>query len=90
MDRVALVVDDSHAAYEFLFRGVHSGSLYGEAPTGRPVTMPMVVSYQVHGGEITQARLDYDAGGLRGTLCAERIDEAGDQLLSSERTGVLS
>jgi hypothetical protein len=67
----SLVVDDDRAAYEFVFSGVHSGSLHGEAPTGRGVSVPMVVVYDVAGGEIVSARLYYDAGRLRQELAGE-------------------
>lgn len=77
VDRVALVVDDSHAVYEFLFTGVHRGSLYQEAPTGLQVTIPMAVTYQVRAGEITRARLYYGVGALPNTLGGEAIHEGG-------------
>lgn len=67
---VALVIDDECAGYEFVFSGVHSGSLFGEAPTGRAVKVPMAAFYQVRDGEIVAARLYYDTGCLRAQLGA--------------------
>jgi hypothetical protein len=65
---VALVIDGERAGYEFVFCGVHSGSLFGEAPTGRSIRVPMAAFYQVKDGEIAAARLYYDTGFLRAQL----------------------
>ncbi len=64
----SLVVDDGRAACEFVFSGVHTGSLCGEQPTGRQVSVPMAAVYDVDGGEIVSARIYYDAGRLRDEL----------------------
>jgi hypothetical protein len=66
----SLLVDDGRAAYEFVFSGRHTGSLFGEQPTGRTVAVPMVALYDVAGGEIATGRLYYDAGRLRHELGA--------------------
>ena len=66
----SLLVDDGRAAYEFVFSGRHTGSLFGEQPTGRTVSVPMVALYDVAGGEIAAGRLYYDAGRLRHDLGA--------------------
>lgn len=71
---VSLVVDEQRAGHEFVFSGVHTGSLFGEAPTGRAVRVPMAAFYYVEGGEIVRARLYFDAGGLRDEL--GRLDQA--------------
>lgn len=72
---VALVVDGERAGYEFVFSGVHRGSLFGETPTGRVVRMPMAAFYQVRAGEIVAARLYYDTGGLHAQLTSGRLDD---------------
>jgi ketosteroid isomerase-like protein len=65
---VALVVDGERAGYEFVFSGLHSGSLFGEAPSGRSVRVPMAAFYEVKDGEIVAGRLYYDTGCLRAQL----------------------
>ncbi len=65
---VALIVDGERAGYQFVFSGVHSGSLFGEAPTGRAVRVPMAVFYEVKDGEIVSASLYYDTAGLSAQL----------------------
>jgi hypothetical protein len=65
---VALVVDDERAGYEFVFSGVHRGSLFGETPTGRVLRVPMAVFYQVKDGEIVAGRLYYDTASMRTQL----------------------
>ena len=76
-DGRSLVVDDGRAAYEFVFCGIHTGSLFGEDPTGRRVSVPMAAIYDVAGGEIVAARLYYDAGRLRDELSAKPPVMAG-------------
>lgn len=67
-DGRSIVVDDGRAACEFVFSGVHTGSLFDEMPTGRRVSLPMAAVYDVAGGEIVAARIYYDAGRLRDEL----------------------
>jgi predicted ester cyclase len=72
---VSLVADGQRAGYEFVFTGVHTGSLFGEVPTGRAVRVPMAAFYDVEGGEIVRARLYYDAGCLRAELARPERSE---------------
>jgi hypothetical protein len=46
----------------------HGGSLFGEAPSGRSVRVPMAAFYEVKHGEIVAGRLYYDTGCLSAQL----------------------
>jgi predicted ester cyclase len=67
-DVVSLVAAENVAAAEWVFHGVHTGSLTGERPTGRPVRLPMSAFYEVERGEIVRARLYYDTALLKAQL----------------------
>lgn len=71
-DDLALIVADGRAAAEWIFHARHVGSLYGEAPTGRNVTAPMAVLFDVVGGEITRAHLFYDGVQLQRQVASDR------------------
>ncbi len=42
------------------FRGTHKGDLMGIAPTGRQVTIPFIIVYQVVGGKIAGFNMAID------------------------------
>ena len=63
-DTSTVTVDGSRVAVEWLFRGRHVGSLFGESPSGRIVALPMAGVFEIVDGEIRRADLYYDALGL--------------------------
>jgi ketosteroid isomerase-like protein len=71
-DASRLVVGDGIAAADWVFRGVHSGSLAGERPTGSLVDVPMAALYEVAAGQIVRARLYYDTATLMRQILPER------------------
>lgn len=59
-----LTVDGVNAVLEFTFQGRQTGPLFGIAPTGRAVVLPMVLACQLCNGAVWRARLYYNAGVL--------------------------
>jgi steroid delta-isomerase-like uncharacterized protein len=55
------VANDDSVVLEFTFRGVNTGSLWGQPPTGKSVEVPMCVIYDLRDGIIRRARLYYDS-----------------------------
>jgi steroid delta-isomerase-like uncharacterized protein len=70
IEEVRLTPAEDRVCAEWTFRGRHTETLAGEAPTGRDVAQPMACVYEVDGGEIRRARLYYDAAGLLAQLAA--------------------
>jgi predicted ester cyclase len=52
-----LLVEDRHAALEAAFVARHTGEFAGIAPTGRKITVPYSVIYDLEGGRITALRI---------------------------------
>jgi len=75
-DALRLTLDEDRAVAEWILRGRHVGSLVGETPTGRSVTLPMACAYDVAGGEIVRLRLYYDGTSLLAQLAAVPIEVA--------------
>jgi predicted ester cyclase len=48
-----LIAEGDKVAARFLIRGTHRGEFRGAAPTGREVTFPAIIIYQIVGGKIT-------------------------------------
>lgn len=63
-DEVELLIDGNLVMLEFLFRGDHTGDLFGIPATGKHVELPMMSVYGVDDGLIRWARLYYDAASL--------------------------
>jgi len=76
IEDVRLTAASDRVCAEWVFRGRHSGSLAGEAPTGREIRHPMVCVYEVTGGEIRRASLYHDAAGLLAQLSVGAVDAA--------------
>jgi hypothetical protein len=68
IENVRLTPAEDRVCAEWTFRGLHTGSLSGEHPTGGEVTHPMACVYEVQGGEIRRASLYYDSAGLLAQL----------------------
>lgn len=76
IEDVRLTPAPERVCVEWTFRGRHTGSLTGEAPTGNPVSHPMTCVYEVAGGEIRRASLYYDTAGLLAQLGIGTTDVA--------------
>ena len=49
-----LVAEGDRVVARLMIRGTHRGEFRGAAPTGREVTFPAIIIYQVEGGKITK------------------------------------
>lgn len=54
---VALIVDEEHAAFEGVVAGRHIGEFAGVPATGREFRVPIAVTYDLAGGQITAGRI---------------------------------
>lgn len=53
---------------ESLLRGTHTGPLFGLAPTGQPVNLPLTIVFPMLHGEILGERLYFDMDSLQRQL----------------------
>lgn len=49
---VRVVADGSFVSLTMIGTGTHRGSLAGEAPTGRPVTLPIAITHELQDGKL--------------------------------------
>jgi predicted ester cyclase len=49
-----LVAEGDRVVARLMIRGIHRGEFRGAAPTGREVTFPAIIIYQVEGGKIAK------------------------------------
>ena len=59
-----LLIDGQRAAVVARMSGTDTGGFMGMAPSGRPLTMPIVFVYQLEGGRIRRERRIYDFTGV--------------------------
>jgi predicted ester cyclase len=59
-----LVVEDDRAAIRSIMTGTHQGELMGIPPTGKQVSVPLMVFYRVAGGKIVEFWMNADTLGL--------------------------
>lgn len=74
---VNLVVTNGAAAGEFVFIGTHTGEFAGIPATGRQVSVPYTVFYDLADGEIAALRIYGFASGLIAQLTSEASPAAG-------------
>jgi hypothetical protein len=55
-----MIAEGDNVAVCARFRGAHEGDLMGIAPTGKQVTIPFIIVYQVASGKITGFNLAID------------------------------
>jgi predicted ester cyclase len=55
-----LIAEGDKVAARLVIRGTHRGEFRGAAPTGREVTFPAIIIYQIEGGKITKHWLASD------------------------------
>ena len=68
--RLIVGMDGSAAAAELVFAGRHQGEFAGVPATGRDVRVPMVVIYDVAGGQITAARVHFNVASFMAQVTA--------------------
>jgi predicted ester cyclase len=61
---VSLLVEDRKAMAEFEFRGTHIAEFAGQAASGKEVSLPYSVGYDVDGDKITALRAYMSLDGL--------------------------
>ena len=59
-----LIYAEDHAVLEADFIGKHIGNFAGIEPTGRMISVPLCVVYDLAGDQITQARLYFETDSL--------------------------
>jgi steroid delta-isomerase-like uncharacterized protein len=62
------LVDGDRGAAEIVWTGTNTGSLMGQPPTGKAVTMPAVVLLETANGKINRARHYIDIAGMMAQL----------------------
>jgi steroid delta-isomerase-like uncharacterized protein len=64
------VVEGNKGAAEIVWKGTNRGSLMGQPPTGKPVTVRAVVVIETNGGLITRSAHYIDVAGMMAQLGA--------------------
>ena len=64
------IIDGKTGAAEIVWRGTNRGSLMGQAPTGKPVTVRSVVIIETDGNAITRSSHYIDVAGMMSQLGA--------------------
>lgn len=62
------VIDGDNAAAEIVWRGTNTGSLMGQPPTGKAVTVRAAVFIQTNGRQITRSSHYIDVAGMMAQL----------------------
>lgn len=55
-----VLADGDKVAIRAIFRGVHRGDLQGIPPTGKLVTLPLLIIYRIASGKIVEHWMAYD------------------------------
>jgi steroid delta-isomerase-like uncharacterized protein len=64
------LIDGNKGAAEIVWRGTNRGSLMGQPPTNKPVTVRAVVVLETNGGAITRSSHYIDVAGMMAQLGA--------------------
>ncbi len=67
-DLQTVFIAEAGVVEESVLRGTHSGPLFGLAPSGRPVELPLTIVFPMQGGEILGERLYFDMDSLQRQL----------------------
>jgi len=62
------IIDGKNGAAEIVWRGTNSGSLMGQPPTGKPVTVRAVLVIETNGSKITRSSHYIDVAGMMAQL----------------------
>ncbi|HZQ38516.1 MAG TPA: ester cyclase [Dehalococcoidia bacterium] len=68
-----LLADDDRVALRGTFRGVQRGEFQGIAPTGRTVSVSLILIYRIAGGKIVEHWMNADVLGLLQQLGATPV-----------------
>jgi len=61
-------IGENGVVEESMLAGTHTGSLFGLAPTGRPLHLPLTIVFPILGGEILGERMYFDMDSLQRQL----------------------
>jgi len=64
-DLVDVFVGENGVVEESVMQGTHTGDLFGLAPTGRAVRLPLVIVFPMQAGQIQGERLYFDLDNLQ-------------------------
>ena len=64
----AVFIGENGVVEESVLAGTHTGSLFGLAPTGRPLHLPLTIVFPMLGGEILGERMYFDMDSLQRQL----------------------
>ena len=67
-DLVDVFIGENGVVEESVMVGTHTGDLFGLAPTGRPVRLPLTIVFPMRDGRILGERLYFDLDGLQRQL----------------------
>jgi len=66
-----VVAERDLVAVRATFQGVHRGTFYGVAPTGRSVSAGLMIFYRIEGGRIADHWLQFDGASVMAQLQAQ-------------------
>src|SRR5437868_3791445 len=61
-------IGENGVVEESVLAGRHTGSLFGLAPTGRPLRLPLTIVFPMHAGQILGERMYFDMDSLQRQL----------------------
>ena len=61
-------IGETGVVEESVLTGTHTGNLFGLAPTGRPVRLPLTIVFPMRDGEILGERMYFDMDSLQRQL----------------------
>jgi len=67
-DLQAVYIGESGVVEESVLVGTHTGDLFGLAPTGRPVHLPLTIVFPMQAGQILGERMYFDMDSLQRQL----------------------
>jgi predicted ester cyclase len=68
-----LIAEGNLVALRATFRGKHESSFFGVAPTGRTVSMSLIILYRVEGKRIVQSWMEMNSSALMEQLSAPAL-----------------
>jgi predicted ester cyclase len=59
-----IIAEGDKVAVRATLHGVHRGEGMGMPPTGKEVTVPLIIIYRIHGGKVVEHWLQADQAGM--------------------------
>ena len=67
-DLQAVFIGEEGVVEESVLVGTHTGNLFGLAPTGRPIRLPLTIVFPIRNGQILGERMYFDMDSLQRQL----------------------